>query len=199
MSKEPKNFKLLKDLPNVNAEAILKLSKRGTCYTCNDKIGHTASFSIALVENNPLWFEPVPDTPPVELKVRDIKSDGTVQAEYNLRTGEKLNTPPEGSKDCGKLESGDVERINALLDGYNIPIKAENGLYYSLWGRIMQFSIEKEQCCELLKGSYDFDICTISKIESLTETLEMEHSKKSIIPLVSFPDYEYTNKKEETK
>lgn len=52
-------YKLLKDLPNVNAGAEIKMSRRGIMYTCEDKNGQSASFAIKLIENNPEWFEKI--------------------------------------------------------------------------------------------------------------------------------------------
>jgi hypothetical protein len=56
-TRQPKTYILQKDLPNVNAGAVLKLSKRDTCYQCPDKFGDNATFSRKLIENNPEWFK----------------------------------------------------------------------------------------------------------------------------------------------
>ena len=75
-----------------------------------------------------------------------------------------------------------ANRVRQMMKRYNLTVE-----YLS-----ESLCIEKEVCFEIMKGSYDFDIMTISKIEALSETLEMEFAKKNIIPLISFPDYKYT-------
>lgn len=70
---ESKVYELLKDLPNVNAGTLIKLSRSGSSYTCTDKNGHSATFTIKLIESNPDWFKLVAPQPPVKrIEVQSI-------------------------------------------------------------------------------------------------------------------------------
>lgn len=57
MKTENITYTLLKDLPNVNAGAEIKLSNSGVNYTATDKQGLVATFQRKLIENNPEWFQ----------------------------------------------------------------------------------------------------------------------------------------------
>jgi len=51
----------------------------------------------------------------------------------------------------------------------------------------------------IIKGAYTFDLRMIVKIDCLYETLELAAAKKQIEPIISFPDFKYSEptKKEE--
>ena len=66
-----KVYRLQFDLPNVKKGAEIKMGKRGVCYTCTDKYGGTASFSVKLIEGNPEWFK---EQKPKEWRITCFKS-----------------------------------------------------------------------------------------------------------------------------
>ena len=55
--------------------------------------------------------------------------------------------------------------------------------------------LSSEDLICLVKGSYEITLRTISMIHSLNETLELQRTKKNIVPIISFPDYKYTIEK----
>ena len=63
--KQPRRYRLIKDLPNVNAGAIL--IPIGESYSCTDKYGRIASLHKNVVEKHSDWFAPV--APAVEERI----------------------------------------------------------------------------------------------------------------------------------
>ena len=53
---ENKTYKLLKDLPNLKAGAILTLQDNDCEQYCGDKDGTLCFYDKEFVENNPEWF-----------------------------------------------------------------------------------------------------------------------------------------------
>lgn len=106
---EPRQYRLLKDLPGLKAGAVGRMdwdedNEFGEITFFTDD-GDVIEFSDNIVENNPDWFQPIPQ-PPV--------SPQKVDREGNIKIVEKLTIGPNSVN-----EYDIICKINQIIDFIN--------------------------------------------------------------------------------
>ncbi len=208
MSTEKKSYKLLKDLPNIKAGKVVKLSNRGVNYCCQDNNGHTASLSRKLVESNPEWFELVTEYITLQECVDSylnkrglIKSSEPfmVHSDWFIKTadGYTITVPKEVPKELVmKIKitpnpSSELVQDKKISD-YEIQTYGVNLFANEKLPTTKEQEVKKEPCCicggktVLIRGKYPntperniCPTCTTERLEQIQEISSPDYGKTS--------------------
>ena len=103
-----KKYKLKKDTPNLKAGSIFE--RNASSYHCKE---HDFYYKTEYVENNPEWFEPIPER--IELVFCENKV-GTKKVYLGKKSFEVFKFTPQEKDLCEKAINGELLDIDSLDD-----------------------------------------------------------------------------------